>query len=65
MLIHGIADDNVYFAHTLQLADALFKANRAFELLPLVGLTHQVADPAVREALYKRIVYFLGRVLWS
>jgi dipeptidyl-peptidase-4 len=65
MLVHGIADDNVYFAHTLQLADALFKANRPFELLPLVGLTHQVADPRMREALYKRIVYFLGRVLWS
>ena len=65
MLIHGIADDNVYFAHTLQLADALFKASRPFELVPLVGLTHQVADPQVREALYRRIVYFLGRVLWS
>ncbi len=65
MLIHGIADDNVYFAHTLQLADALFRANRPFELLPLVGLTHQVADPRMREALYKRIVYFLGRILWS
>lgn len=65
MLIHGIADDNVYFAHTLQLADALFRANRPFELVPLVGLTHQVADPKVREALFKRIVYFLGQRLWQ
>lgn len=64
LLVHGIADDNVYFAHTLQLADALFRAKRPFELLPLVGLTHQVADPAIREALYTRIVDFLGAALW-
>ncbi len=64
MLIHGIADDNVYFAHTLQLADALFREGKSFELLPLVGLTHQVADPKIREVLYKRIVNFLGAALW-
>lgn len=64
MLVHGIADDNVYFAHTLQLADALFRAKKPFTLLPLVGLTHQVADPTVREALYTRIVDFLGEALW-
>lgn len=64
LLVHGIADDNVYFAHTLQLADALFRSKRDFELLPLVGLTHQVADPSVREALYDRMVRFLGARLW-
>ncbi len=64
LLVHGIADDNVYFAHSLQLADALFRAKKEFDLLPLVGLTHQVADPAIREALYTRIVSFLGESLW-
>ncbi|MEL7371269.1 MAG: DPP IV N-terminal domain-containing protein [Myxococcota bacterium] len=64
MLVHGIADDNVYFAHSLLLADALFKAGRRFELVPLVGLTHQVSDPKVREVLYDRIVQFMGAVLW-
>lgn len=64
MLVHGIADDNVYFAHTLQLTDALFAAGKKFELLPLVGLTHQVSDPKVRETLYQRMVQFLGEVLW-
>lgn len=64
LLVHGIADDNVSFAHSLKLADALFRAGRPFQLLPLVGLTHQVADPAVREALYARIVEFLGAALW-
>jgi dipeptidyl-peptidase-4 len=64
LLVHGIADDNVYFAHTLQLADALFRAKRPYQLLPLVGLTHQVADPNVRESLYTRMVEFLGEALW-
>lgn len=64
LLVHGIADDNVYFAHTLQLADALFRAGKPYELLPLVRLTHQVADPAVRETLYQRMVKFLGANLW-
>ncbi len=38
LLIHGTADDNVYFRHTLHLAEALFRAGKAFELLPLPGL---------------------------
>jgi dipeptidyl-peptidase-4 len=62
LLIHGTGDDNVYFFHTLKLADALFKAGRPFELLPLTG-THMVADPAVRERLWERITAFLLREL--
>ncbi len=63
LLIHGIADDNVYFAHSLRLADALFKAGKPFEMLPLVGLTHQVADPDVRLTLYERIMAFFEKHL--
>jgi len=58
MLVHGIADDNVYFAHSLQLAEALFRAGKNFELVPLVGLTHQLSDPGVRRQLFDRIVSF-------
>ncbi len=65
LLVHGIADDNVYFAHTLQLADHLFRARKHYELLPLVGLTHQIADPTIRETLYGRMTNFLGQVLWK
>jgi dipeptidyl-peptidase-4 len=56
LLIHGTADDNVYFRHTLRLAEALFRAGREFELLPLPGLTHMVPDPVVTERLWSRIV---------
>lgn len=65
LLIHGIADDNVYFAHTLLLADALFAAGKDFDLLPLVGLTHQVANPDVRLTLYERILRHIQNGLAS
>jgi dipeptidyl-peptidase-4 len=55
LLVHGTADDNVYFRHTLKLADALFRAGKEFELLPLSGLTHMVPDPVVMERLWSRI----------
>ena len=58
MLIHGIADDNVYFAHTLMLSDALFRSGKDHRFVPLVGLTHQLSDPDVRLTLFRRIVAF-------
>jgi dipeptidyl-peptidase-4 len=63
LVIHGTRDDNVYFFHSLKLCEALFRAGRPFELLPLPGLTHMVPDPAVKEALYGRIVDKLSSVL--
>src|SRR5262245_2679298 len=47
LVIHGTADDNVYFMHSLKLADALFRAGKPFELLPLSNFTHMVPDPLV------------------
>ena len=55
LLIHGTADDNVYFRHSLRLADALFRAGKDFDILPLPGLTHMVPDPVVMERLYGKI----------
>jgi dipeptidyl-peptidase-4 len=58
LLIHGTADDNVYFRHTLKLTDALFRAGKDFDLLPLSGLTHMVPDPVVTQRLYGRFAAF-------
>jgi dipeptidyl-peptidase 4 len=55
LLVHGTADDNVYFRHTLKLTDALFRAGKDFEVLPLPSLTHMVPDPIVTERLWTRI----------
>jgi dipeptidyl-peptidase-4 len=56
LLIHGTADDNVYFFHTLKLSDALFRAGKPHELLPLSGLTHMVPDPLVAERQWERVL---------
>ncbi|XXF76866.1 DPP IV N-terminal domain-containing protein [Myxococcaceae bacterium GXIMD 01537] len=56
LLIHGTADDNVYFFHTLKLSDALFRAGKPHELLPLSGLTHMVPDPLVTERQWERVM---------
>ena len=55
LLVHGTADDNVYFRHTLKLTNALFRAGKDFDLLPLAGMTHMTPDPVVMERLYARI----------
>ncbi len=56
LVLHGTADDNVHFLHALKLSDALFRAGRPHELLPLSGLTHMVPDPVVVERLWERVM---------
>jgi dipeptidyl-peptidase-4 len=63
LLLHGTADDNVYFRHSLKLVDGLFRAGKDFEILPLSGLTHMVPDPNVMESLHARIARFLQKHL--
>jgi len=63
LLIHGTADDNVFFVHSMKLTDALFHAGREFNFLPLAGKTHVVADPPTVRELYTRIgMYFLEQL---
>jgi len=63
LLIHGTSDDNVFFLHTLKLSDALFRAGKDHEILPLSGLTHMVPEPVVRQRLEERIVRFFQKNL--
>jgi dipeptidyl-peptidase-4 len=63
LLVHGTADDNVYFRHTLKLCDALFRSGKDFEVLPLSGLTHMVPDPVVTQRLYGRFAEFFQKHL--
>ncbi|QGG42216.1 S9 family peptidase [Aeromicrobium yanjiei] len=51
MIIHGLADDNVVAAHTLQLSSALLAAGRAHTVLPLSGVTHMTPQEVVAENL--------------
>jgi dipeptidyl-peptidase-4 len=59
LLVHGTADDNVYFFHSLKLADALLRAGRPFDFLPLPGTTHQIGDAVVRERLWGYVARYL------
>ncbi|GAA1112193.1 prolyl oligopeptidase family serine peptidase [Kribbella jejuensis] len=40
LLVHGLADDNVFAAHTLRLSAALTAAGRPHQVLPLSNVTH-------------------------
>ena len=61
LLIHGLADDNVVAAHTLQLSSALLAAGRPHEVLPLSGVTHMTPQEVVAENLLKLQLDFLHR----
>ncbi|MDA2988561.1 MAG: prolyl oligopeptidase family serine peptidase [Actinomycetota bacterium] len=51
LLIHGLADDNVLAAHTLQLSSALLAAGKPHNVLPLSGVTHMTPQEIVAENL--------------
>lgn len=63
LLLHGTADDNVYFLHTLKLSDAMFRAGKAHSVLPLTNFTHMVPDPLVTERLWERIATWFKETL--
>jgi dipeptidyl-peptidase 4 len=63
LLIHGLADDNVVAAHTLQLSRALLEAGKEHEVLPLVGVSHMTPQEVVAENLLRHQLHFLRRAL--
>ncbi len=63
LLIHGLADDNVVCAHTLQLSAALLAAGRPHQVLPLTGVTHMANQEDVAENLLLFQLAFLRDAL--
>ena len=63
LIIHGLADDNVIAAHSLQLSSALLAAGRQHSLLPLSGVTHMTPQEEVAENLLLLQVDFLKQNL--
>ena len=53
LLAHGLADDNVVAAHTLQLSAALTAAGRPHQVLPLPGVSHMTPQEAITENLLR------------
>ncbi|MEV0648558.1 prolyl oligopeptidase family serine peptidase [Phytomonospora sp. NPDC050363] len=63
LLVHGLADDNVFPVHTMRLSAALLAAGRHHEVLPLMRATHMPTDGAAAEGLLYHQVRFLKRSL--
>lgn len=63
LLVHGLADDNVFAAHTLQLSGALLAAGRPHSVLPLTGVTHMASAEDVAENLALLQLEFLKQAL--
>ncbi|MFG6487294.1 alpha/beta fold hydrolase [Roseateles sp. BYS78W] len=63
LLVHGTADDNVLFEHTLRLVEALQTAGKTFDLQIYPGKAHGIAGRAARLHLYRTMDAFFERHL--
>ena len=63
LIIHGLADDNVFVAHSLRLSSALLAAGYPHSVLPLSGVTHMTPQEVVAENLLLLQVAFLRDAL--
>ncbi len=63
LLMHGMADDNVLFAHSLTLMDALQAAGKPFELMTYPGAKHALQERSVAVHRYEHILDFFRRRL--
>lgn len=63
LLVHGTADDNVLFEHTLRLVEALQNAGKTFDLQIYPGKAHGIAGRTARLHLYRTMDAFFERHL--
>ena len=54
-LVHGTSDDNVHFQNSVQMIDALIKADKPFRLMIYPNKTHGIAGKAARTHLFQLI----------
>lgn len=59
LLVHGMADDNVHFQHTAEMARALIDANKQFETYFYPNRNHGIFGGNTRLHLYTKMTQFL------
>jgi dipeptidyl-peptidase-4 len=59
LLVHGTADDNVHFQNSVEMSNALIKANKPFDLAIYPDKNHGIGGSAARLHLYTKMTDFL------
>ncbi|MBK7428596.1 MAG: S9 family peptidase [Saprospiraceae bacterium] len=59
LLVHGMADDNVHFQHTVEMANALIKANKQFDTYFYPNRNHGIYGGTARLHLYTKMTDFI------
>jgi dipeptidyl-peptidase-4 len=63
LLIHGMADDNVFFDNSVKLMSVLQNKGKPFELMTYPGKKHGIRGAAARGHLYNQAFRFFERTL--
>jgi len=63
LIVHGMADDNVFFDNTVQMINALQKTVRPFEMMTYPGKKHRIVGEAENTHLWNMYLEFFGRNL--
>ncbi|MBT8055157.1 MAG: S9 family peptidase [Gammaproteobacteria bacterium] len=63
LIVHGMADDNVFFDHTVQMIDALQKAALPFEMMTYPGKRHRIVGEAENTQMWNMYLKFFNRHL--
>ncbi len=58
LIVHNVEDDNVHFQNSIQMADALEKANKQFYMLVFPQKSHGVGGPVRRQLLEETTRFF-------
>ena len=63
LLVHGTSDDNVHLQNTIQMIDALIKADKQFRLMVYPNKTHGISGVAARTQLFHMMDDFWNKEL--
>jgi len=63
LIVHGMADDNVFFDNTVQMIDALQEAAKPFEMMTYPGKRHRIVGEAENTQLWNLFLSFFNRHL--